>query len=1476
VFDAKGFQKNRDYFSQLPFEHIDTLTGNLVLTFTDIVLPGNAGMDLKIQRTFNLNAPGQWTFGIAGVPLRIRYPNAPIVSPEDTPRYPIVVSSDGAEHQSTPDTADWMYGNAYITADFWRYDRSTHRLLLPNGWEATFSGGSGTDPFVDAYIQEIHDPFGNSLTFAWEVLPSYQRLSTVTQDVGAQTRQIVFGYSSSTGDLPHTISTLGRTWTYEYTTDRATVQPPLGPPWLLESGSDFRKLTTPFGGWIRYTVGPHQFEHTGSVDPLTGQWRLATVPVVIRRETGGLDISAGTWTYDYINNPSTNPCGFQNFFGEATVVTSPTGRRLTYYNSTLGGGTADQPPIAPDLGLYCTLTEQLGSVWAEVQHERLLYTTRGVSQWGSGSVPLVQERRVTRNGREYVTTYGYSTANFGDYHQPSSIDEVGELARHTTISYEYDFIPWIRGRVRSQTVTVGSESFVKEFNWNRNTGFQEGETLYGIHMGYGADARGNRGSATDAHNHTTVFTYEWGVPKNTTTPLYTVAQAINSDGTVASRTQRGVTSSFAYDAIGRLTAVTPPIGLTTTLNYGNPNAVTITRGTGAAPSQTTILLDGFGRKIGTDNTVNLHTRISHDADGRKTYESYPFDTINIGTNYQYDALDRLTRLTNADGSFVRFDLANGIDVWRTDEEGRVTIQDWSAFGDPSAARLVGIIDGENHTFTYEYNALGRLTKVNQPGAPARQWTFWPGTDLLKDDIQPESGTTSYTYDTAGRLATKHDAKGSTFAYGYDANDRNTLIDAPGTSHDVSMSYDASDNRLTVVNGSVSTSFEYDGGNRLTKHRQTILGQIFDTTFSYDDSDNLKHIGYASGRSVDYDYDRENRLTRVMRDPSATLVAQVNAYHPSGGIKNLQYGSGLVETFAYNAQTQRLEHISGGPLDLLYGYDHVGNVRSITDSRSGMSQTVDYDHVDRLKNVQGCAARSYTYDALGNRWTKSTAVGTVNYTYDPATLRQMSLSGGGESDSMTYDANGNRLTSAGVTYTYTPFNMIETVTTASGGATYRYDGDNERAVRQSASSSDYFIHHGGQLLSEFQVQSGVLSWTRDNVYLGTRLVATIHQPTGPAVRFDQAVTSVLEDAGSVTVTVRLDTPTPLATSLVVHYATQNGTAVASADYAATSGTVTFPAGSASGASQLLTVSILNDSRYEADESFSIVLSDATGGAIGLPAATTITIMNMTPRPTDFNGDLKADLVWQHDTNGSISAWFMNGTVMLDSPLFVPGQVSDPNWRIVGTADMNGDGQSDLIWQDRSRGFVRAWLMSGIVQIGDVSLAPTPVSNPALRIAGTGDFNADGHPDLVWQEEAENGALFVWLMNGTTFLQQVPLTPGSVGGHDWKIRGVADMNSDGKPDLIWQHLADGWISTWLMNGTTLIDAFLLSPAQVSDPAWVIRATGLDMNDDGRMDLIWQHDTGRWLSVWFMNGTSLLDSVLLTPNQVSAAEWKIVGPK
>jgi hypothetical protein len=93
----------------------------------------------------------------------------------------------------------------------------------------------------------------------------------------------------------------------------------------------------------------------------------------------------------------------------------------------------------------------------------------------------------------------------------------------------------------------------------------------------------------------------------------------------------------------------------------------------------------------------------------------------------------------------------------------------------------------------------------------------------------------------------------------------------------------------------------------------------------------------------------------------------------------------------------------------------------------------------------------------------------------------------------------------------------------------------------------------------------------------------------------------ESAGSVTFTVHLSAPTP--TPVFVDYVTVPGTATAGSDFVPTANRLGF---AACQTSRTFSVTLINDSRNEADETFSAVLSNPIHATLGgSPATVTIT-------------------------------------------------------------------------------------------------------------------------------------------------------------------------------------------------------------------------------------------------------------------------------
>jgi hypothetical protein len=126
---------------------------------------------------------------------------------------------------------------------------------------------------------------------------------------------------------------------------------------------------------------------------------------------------------------------------------------------------------------------------------------------------------------------------------------------------------------------------------------------------------------------------------------------------------------------------------------------------------------------------------------------------------------------------------------------------------------------------------------------------------------------------------------------------------------------------------------------------------------------------------------------------------------------------------------------------------------------------------------------------------------------------------------------------------------------------------------------------------------------------------------PELQFTTNSFSQIEGAGSVTLTVtRLGKTVD---EVTVDYATQEGTATNGSDYLDTTGTLVFAPGETQ---KSFAITILSDSLFESNETFSTALSNPTnltnpalGAILGDPSSVTVTIINDDPQIVKFTDE-----------------------------------------------------------------------------------------------------------------------------------------------------------------------------------------------------------------------------------------------------------------
>ena len=474
---------------------------------------------------------------------------------------------------------------------------------------------------------------------------------------------------------------------------------------------------------------------------------------------------------------------------------------------------------------------------------------------------------------------------------------------------------------------------------------------------------------------------------------------------------------------------------------------------------------------------------SYDANGRPYSVSMP---CTIGwtqtcstpkTTQTYDALNRPLQAVDAGGGtvtnyYAQNDVLVTISPAPSGENTKRRQLEYDGLGRlTSVCEVTGISGsgscGQNNAQTgfltkYTYDALGNLLTVTQnaqPGGTAQTRTYqYDAMSRLTSETNPESGTSTYTYDSAnvgactvtskGDLIMRTNAAGVSTCNSYDALHRVVSVGhnpaRANNTPDRFFVYDtATVNNAAMSNAKGRLAEAYTCLSPCTKLTDagisyTVRGEISDLYESTPNSAGYYHSTatyYANGAlnqlsspngwgySASWNVDGEGRIASNYNTGVNPLSSTV--YNAASQPTRLNFASGDNDSFTYDPNTGRMTQykftVGSTPQSLIGNLTWNPNgtlqTQNITDPFDGADTqncAYGYDDLSRLggANCGSAAAQTFTYDAFGNI-NKSGSPFSFQPTYSSTTNR-MSVIG---SFTPTYDANGNVTNDNSHTYTW---------------------------------------------------------------------------------------------------------------------------------------------------------------------------------------------------------------------------------------------------------------------------------------------------------------------------------------------------------------------------------------------------------------------------------------------------------------------------
>jgi RHS repeat-associated protein len=436
---------------------------------------------------------------------------------------------------------------------------------------------------------------------------------------------------------------------------------------------------------------------------------------------------------------------------------------------------------------------------------------------------------------------------------------------------------------------------------------------------------------------------------------------------------------------------------------------------------------------------------------------------------KYDALGRVVKTVNVDGSVRTISYRNGI-IEEADEEdtrtgpgalhtGTTTLRHVDPTGRVSA--IEERLGARSIKSTYEYDVKGSLTRhvdamghavVTTPDLLGRilrterpEQTSITVFDAAGNPVESRIGgrTVTRTFDLRNRPVEEH-FDGSTAAAV-----RFTYQD-PGHAAPPDAGTATQGRLVRVDDGGGSTVFDYDARGNVIKRVWTPAGGAgpFETDLAFRADRQLAQIRYPESggarETITLTYDARGRLSSV---PG---VVNTIEYDLGNRQTRVRYANAAEWSATYDARgrpaTEKLTGPSGVIYSTAYSLDLVGNVTAVVSPDPTLAASYVYDDLYRLTNATLGTGESFTYefDDAGNLTHKSD-VGDYRYSEGGAPGTCVTTAGAGK---YTWTAEGQVASAPWGTHMWDPLGRLLRLTTPSATINFSYDYAGRRVTARS--------------------------------------------------------------------------------------------------------------------------------------------------------------------------------------------------------------------------------------------------------------------------------------------------------------------------------------------------------------------------------------------------------------------------------------------